>query len=36
MNYEDKYKQAIPTSVPHKTKWFSDEFIKQFKKDFDL
>ena len=25
-----------PTSVPHRVKWLSDEFIKQFKKDFGL
>ena len=25
-----------PTSVPHRAKWLSDEFIKQFKKDFGL
>lgn len=25
-----------PTSVPHRVKWLSDEFIKQFKKDFGI
>ena len=25
-----------PTSVPHRVKWLSDEFIKQFKRDFGL